>query len=86
MDLWAHFVCLSFLRPGILFSFMFIFDPSYVFEAFDVIFYSAFLCIWSVERALMSAHCCIGWRSLSSSYALRTDLTLFDGGQRRESS
>lgn len=50
----AHLVCLSFLTPGVLFSFIFVFDPSNVFEAFDVML-DPELCAQSAEEALMSA-------------------------------
>lgn len=81
----AHLVCFCFLTLGILSFFMFIFDPSYVFEAFDVRFSPAFL--FGVLRGVWcQLSGCIGWMSLSSSCTCRADLTLFDGSQRQESS
>lgn len=52
MDHLAHLVFSSFMKTGLLFSF--IFDPSYVFEAFDATFYPVFLCVQSMKGLLMS--------------------------------
>lgn len=41
---------------------------------------------WVLRGLWCQLSYCIGWRSLSSSSALRADLTLLDGGQRQESS
>lgn len=63
MDQQAHLVCLSFLAPGLLFSFISVFDPSNVFEAFDVISYPE-LCVQSAEEALVSAQL-LSWLEVS---------------------
>lgn len=55
MDHWSRLVCLSFLTPGILFSFIFIFDPHNIFQAFDVILNSEFLHVQAAEEVLVSA-------------------------------
>ena len=48
-------VGLPFLTAGILFSFVFVFDPNNVVEAFDILLYPESLCVQRPERTLMSA-------------------------------
>lgn len=52
---WLIQFALPFWHLGFSFPLFFIVDPRHVLEAFHAIFYPAFLCVWSVERALMSA-------------------------------
>lgn len=50
----------------------------------NVTLHPASLCFWSVKGSDVSSATALDGGSLSSSSALRADLTLFDGGQRRE--